>query len=593
MKKQFKFNCCKFCDNKNNAEICDVCNEQNYFENLKTYLPIRTILGNRYIIDKIVFINSEAVTYLAYDKDSNKKHLIKEYFPQDIASRKNNVVLALHKKEAQYKALMIDFIDLNQFLLNFYLASKSKHIIPIKEILTANNTVYVIKEYLDLISLEQYLNNTPGGSLSWYKHKPMFFQISDLVSNLHQHGIIHRGISPYNIFLDESHNIYVDGFSISCVRTAQSELFAELYEGFSAPEQYQTNGWQGTWTDVYSLASTLYTMLTGQILSTINSDSNKILKKNKVLMPQEVALAIDKATSIDHKQRLQTVEQFVAQLTYNDFSTNTTVYNTSDFKTSDNFRTPQKKGAERNQMKHLQNKKSSNRKSKLLVVFCVLTLFVALIFCIPKMMNFVKNNSTTKKIDDEYIQKNSWLFDDTASSESPTNNQTLGNSVSKKSKITTLPNFVGENVNDIINDTSYVEKINFIIEKEFSESNENEIIHQDPLPGVALKNSKINVVLKISKGPEYIEVPNIVGVPINEAEELLKSLDIQYKIVEVYDKNYKSDVINAVNKQPGEKIIKNKDVLILRIKSSQLNQSDGTVEPASAEQSPLSNETSN
>ena len=87
-----------------------------------------------------------------------------------------------------------------------------------------------------------------------------------------------------------------------------------------------------------------------------------------------------------------------------------------------------------------------------------------------------------------------------------------------------------------------------------------------------MNKSNLNVILKVSKGPDYVEVPDIIGHPIEEAENILKSLEIKYEIFEVYDENYTKDVINFMDKKPGDKVIKNKDVLILRVKSSEIEE---------------------
>ena len=160
--------------------------------------------------------------------------------PENISFRatNNRYILPYKNKEAQYKALMVDFIDLNKTL-----STISQGIIPIKNIWAENNTIYVIKEYIDLISLKQYLDKISTHWLSWYQCKPLFLKLNTILSQIHKYGLIHRGVSPYNIYLSKNDKkVYLDGFCISCVRTANSELSDELYQGFSAPEQYQTNG---------------------------------------------------------------------------------------------------------------------------------------------------------------------------------------------------------------------------------------------------------------------------------------------------------------------------------------------------------------
>ena len=66
------------------------------------------------------------------------------------------------------------------------------------------------------------------------------------LSHLHKRGITHQGLSPQNIFLDQNLNPYLSGFSLSEIRTAQGELDSELFSGYSAPEQYHLESWQGS-----------------------------------------------------------------------------------------------------------------------------------------------------------------------------------------------------------------------------------------------------------------------------------------------------------------------------------------------------------
>ncbi len=512
--------------------------------------------------------------------------------PVDLANRAsdNTSVVPLTKKEAQYKALMVDFTDLYKTLSKI-----TTGIIPIKNIFTENNTIYIVKEYIELISLKDYINKFPSNSLSWYKCKPIFLKINSILSKVHRNGLIHRGISPYTIFFDKLENIYIDGFCISCVRTARSELTAELFEGYSAPEQYQTNGWQGTWTDVYGAAATLYTVLTSYKLPQFEQrtdDEKLLLGKNKLLIPKEIAITIIKAITLNHKNRTQTIDQFNLELIGDDVSpSNTAIYCTS------NLKEPQIKKT----TKGLKIMKTKKNIKLLIISFLLLIVILTIILGI----NFYKSLTTlnkTDKINEDYIEKNPWLFDETSHLENDETikKQSLGQSNSNNQltpkNLLTLPNFVGEQIDTIKGNSLYTNKLKFITEYEYSESNVNEVIHQNPLPGVSLKDSKkLTVILKVSKGPEYVEVPDIIGKPITDAKNLLNELQINYEIVEVYDKNYKKDVINQMNKNPGEKIIKNKEILVLRIKSSQLLDDDTSpsITPSNENEEELSTSSTN
>ena len=79
-----------------------------------------------------------------------------------------------------------------------------------------------------------------------------------LLSQLHNMGLTHCGISPQNIYVDSRKRVILDGFALPELRTVGNGLHAELYAGYSAPEQYSKALWQGEWTDIYSLGAVLY-----------------------------------------------------------------------------------------------------------------------------------------------------------------------------------------------------------------------------------------------------------------------------------------------------------------------------------------------
>lgn len=535
-------------------------NQKNNSFNKYFYLPANHLLNNNYVIENLISSNSEGATYLANNKQFDKKYFIREFAPVNLSKRspEDFRIIPLLNKEAQYKALMIDFIDLYQVLSNM----SSKGIIPILDVFQENNTVYVVKEYIDLISLTDYLSLCPNGSLSWYKCKPIFLKINSILSNIHQQGLIHRGICPNNIYFDKFKKIYIDGFSIACVRTAHSELKDELYKGYSAPEQFQTDGWQGTWTDVYGLATTLYRSLTGLTLS-FNDNLNN--KQNQSMMPPEVLNTIISATKFNYKERTKTIDEFNTQLLDEEFNSNTTIYDTSKLKNQNNCTNNSNKKSNRG--------KNKMKKTKISIIIIISSIVLVFIIAGINIIKILRNSSSTQKIDEKYIEKNSWLFDDTSANQLSTNEK-LGKSNNKSSttSMKILPNFVGEQISNVKNNKLYKSKLNFTIEEEFSESPKGEIIHQDPLPGVSLNKSNLHVILKVSKGPDYVEIPDIVGHPIEEAENILKSLEIKYEIFEVYDKNYIKGIINSMDKTPGDKVIKNKDVVILRVKSSEIEE---------------------
>ena len=93
------------------------------------------------------------------------------------------------------------------------------------------------------------------------------------------------------------------------------------------------------------------------------------------------------------------------------------------------------------------------------------------------------------------------------------------------------------------------------------------------MPGRSLKKDElVSVTLKVSKGQEYVEVPDIVGKGISEAEMVLKELGIQYELVPVYDSSLKKGVITSMDHKVGDKIVKSKEKIFLNVRSERVKE---------------------
>lgn len=110
---------------------------------------------------------------------------------------------------------------------------------------------------------------TARARLSWDRVKELFPPILTTLSLVHSAGIIHRGISPQTILVTEKNELKLIDFQISAGRTTGTEIACEMYPGYSAPEQYSSAEWQGTWTDVYGISATLYRVLTAVCLQNL------------------------------------------------------------------------------------------------------------------------------------------------------------------------------------------------------------------------------------------------------------------------------------------------------------------------------------
>ncbi len=302
--------------NIGNAVVCPECGYNRNSANPLPYLAAGTLLNDRYIVGKLLHHNGESADYIAYDKTLACKILIKEYMPENLCSRDKDglAVNANHNQKVQYKALMDEFAELNRSIAKMRTIS---HITPVTDIFSANNTVYAVFEYIESISLLEYLKEN-AGELTWEQVSKMLPPFFTTLSLVHNAGIVHRGISPETIMVTEKGELRLTGFSISALRTINTEINSELFHGYSAPEQYSLSGWQGTWTDVYGISAVLYRILTGcrptEAQTRITNDSLCSPHEINPNISENVSKTIMEGLAVRNDDRIQTVTQLVTKL---------------------------------------------------------------------------------------------------------------------------------------------------------------------------------------------------------------------------------------------------------------------------------------
>lgn len=138
------------------------------------------------------------------------------------------------------------------------------------------------------------------------------------MSIIHNAGIIHRGISPENIIVTTDCELKLTGFCISSIRTSNTGLSPEFYSGYTAPEQYSSLEWQGTWTDVYALAAVLYRILTGcmplDAYTRTKNDTMVEACRVNPRIPQHISRVLSRAMRVRGEERIQTVSELVTAL---------------------------------------------------------------------------------------------------------------------------------------------------------------------------------------------------------------------------------------------------------------------------------------
>ena len=258
-------NLCMSCMNELYGEKqCPKCGYYVDSPQISPYLPLKTPLGDKYIIGKVLSSNSEGVTYMAYDIDRQSPVVVREFLPEKFIDRSFGSTEVAIKTEWQdfYFAYLRKFLNLWRSLARVRGLSA---LMPVIDIVEENNTAYAISEYVECISLREFLLKSQTGYLNWEKAKVLFMPVLSTLSTLHKAGIYHYGINPDNLMIGRDGKLRLTGFSINEARLEGGELSPEQFDGYTPIEQYSYNDNQGAWSDVYGFSAVIYRALVGSV----------------------------------------------------------------------------------------------------------------------------------------------------------------------------------------------------------------------------------------------------------------------------------------------------------------------------------------
>ena len=190
-------NCFKY---KGEFEVCPHCGyvEGTVPEQAYDLLP-GTVLENRYIIGTCIGFGGFGITYRAYDTVLNIMVAIKEFYPAGLVNRSpgdTKVGIFSGEKEKEFERQLERFLDEAR---NMAIFSKERDIVNVYHFFQANGTAYTIMEYIDGILLKQHLKEK--GKMSVEEAVSYMVPILEALEKIHRQGIVHKDISPDNIFL--------------------------------------------------------------------------------------------------------------------------------------------------------------------------------------------------------------------------------------------------------------------------------------------------------------------------------------------------------------------------------------------------------
>lgn len=275
-----------------------------------------SVLEKRYIIGGLIGNGGFGLTYLAYDTVSDRTAVIKEYFPHGAAMRcedKVSVDASLSCGRKAFDEGAAEFLNRSALISKL---NGAPNIVDVYDSFRENNTAYMVMEYLRGQTLKTYIrqNGTIGAAEAVYTAKC----VCAAVAAAHKETILHCDVSPDNIMIGQNGVV-----KLIDLGTAQ-HIFGESYRnsslmikfGFAPPERYGNRNHQGPWTDVYSVGTTLYYALTGDIPEDPMSrfDKDETFKSNLFEIDEGIWRIITKATALRTEKRYSCAEELLAEL---------------------------------------------------------------------------------------------------------------------------------------------------------------------------------------------------------------------------------------------------------------------------------------
>ena len=501
------------------AQSCPHCGKVFADRNPGGTLPVGTVLAGRYTVGEMLSIDGEGILYRGAENLGRFRVTIKEYLPITLTAERTAESTLRPKtgSEVLFKTTRMDFADLYRSIQRITPANGLEAVLDVVE---ANNSVYAILENLGGTPLDQWLENYPG-TIRPDDACTMLQPVFEGVAAMHKIGLVHRGICPENIRVMENDRCRLAGYATVGLRTAGSGLHEQLYEGYSAPEQYSTAEFEGRYTDEYSLAAVFYRMVCGQApvpaAQRMVADSNPRAKSVNGSLPLYVSQVLQLGLRLRPMERIQTVPQLYQALSSKEY----TAELTRTMKPETPVRTAQPEPERREHLLSL----------KALLAGIVILLSILILLTLWSVLSQHIHQPAASAAESEPASSEVMV---------PQN---------------LVPNFIGMDYTQVQNNREYTSMYLFYVTEEYSDTAPaGQIIQQEPSADTVLKAGE-TIRLVVSKGPQMAEMPNIIGFTQDSAVKELEARGLVAScFMVVNDGSYASGCVVRTSEEPGTKV---------------------------------------
>ena len=500
------------------AQSCPHCGKSFAGRNPGGTLPVGTVLAGRYTVGEMLSIDGEGILYRGAENLGRFRVTIKEYLPITLTAERTvgSVLRPKTGSEVLFKTTRMDFADLYHSIQRITPANGLEAVLDVVE---TNNTVYAVLENPGGTPLDLWLENHPG-PIRPDDACAMLQPVFEGVAAMHKIGLVHRGICPENIRVMENGRCRLAGYATVGLRTAGSGLHEQLYEGYSAPEQYSTAQFEGRYTDEYSLAAVFYRMVCGQApvpaAQRVVADSNPRAKSVNGSLPLYVSQVLQLGLRLRPMERIQTVPQLYQALSSKEY----TAELTRTMKPETPVRTAP---PEPERKEHLLSLKA-------LLAGILILLSILILLTLWGILGH-KNESASSAAEPEPADSEVMV---------PQN---------------LVPNFIGMDYTQVQNNREYTSMYLFYVTEEYSDTAPaGQIIQQQPDADTVLKAGE-TIRLVVSKGPQMVEIPNIIGFTQDGAVKELEARGLVASCFMVVNNgSYASGCVVRTSEEPGTRV---------------------------------------
>lgn len=501
------------------GSVCPGCGFDNDQENDTSFLPLRTVLQDRYVLGHVQAWESDAAVYAAFDRTLQAPCVVREFLPKGIANRLegNRDVHVRERFRKNYDGYKRSFATLWQTMMQLHTLAAA---LPVYDVFPANETVYAVSQPVDGVPLREFLLRTPEGYISWEQARIMFMPVLTTLEALHDRGVIHGSITPDNLLLCPDGKVRLKGFCIAQCNTVQADLEFNLNEGYTAIEQYDNDRKMCPATDIYAFSACIYRALVGSNPPDAPSreTNDKLMIPNKIAerIPTHVIRALGAGLQIYPENRAQSAARLRELL-----NAAPSVVAQAAEAAGPPQPEPKPQPAPQPDVRHstAPAEKPKGGKNKAIIIVLVVLIVAAVAAGI-------------------YVVKFSGLVD---SGENTTQAASTVNY--------TVPDFVsaGYTQSDIKNNGAWNKQFSITYDAQYSDkAEEGVIIAQSVKKGESVAQGT-QIVLTVSKGIQTEEVPDVGGLDVAEAKKQLEAKGFKVTTVTVYnDGSYKEGTVKSV-----------------------------------------------